>query len=79
MKHKQRKRKAKLAKEHAARQAERKRAAIIEVTEELQRSKKQISMKRMADLMQVRGYVPNGRGGWRPLHTINQPDTISKA
>jgi hypothetical protein len=70
MKHKQRKRKAKKAKEHQARQAQRKAEALAEAAQ---------SREGFVRSLEAKGYVPNGRGGWRPIHTVKQTDTISKA
>jgi len=74
MKHKQRKRKHEQAKEHLARQAQRKADALAAA-----RAQNPKSTKRLVALMREQGYVANGRGGWRPLTVIKQTDTISKA
>jgi hypothetical protein len=73
MKHKQRKRKHEKAKLHVANQAARKQAAIEDATALANNEKGFVRG------MEAEGYVPNGRGGWRPIHTVKQTDTISKA
>jgi hypothetical protein len=74
MKHKQRKRKHKLVKEHLARQTQRKADALAAA-----RAQDPKSTKHLIALMREQGYVSNGRGGWRPLSEPKRIDTISKA
>lgn len=64
-----RQRKQKLSKQraHQREQKHRKINAVREVMESLRRGKKKPTDKIVADRMEVRGYRPNGRGGWRRL------------
>lgn len=70
MNNKQRKRKSKAARMHVVRQGQRKAAALEDAAK---------NEKGFVRSMEAKGYVPNGRGGWRPVHTVKQTDTISKA
>lgn len=73
MNNKQRKRKSKAARMHTVRQGQRKADALEEATALAENEKGFVRS------MEAKGYVPNGRGGWRPVHTVKQTDTISKA
>ncbi len=78
MNHKQAERKRKKAQLHSRAQYERKMTAIREVLEKLRSDKKTVSMKKMSDEMKQRGYVSDGRGGWRPVVTPKQTDNMAK-
>lgn len=67
MNRKHRQRKLKTTNAHRSHQALKKEQALSEATEATSRARKAES-KDIAFQMRERGYVANGKGGWRPLN-----------
>lgn len=67
MSRKSSKRRVSQARAHQAQQRNRKEEAVREVMEKAKRQKK--GPKFIAQEMERRGYLPDGRGGWRRMTT----------
>lgn len=67
MKLRDRKEKKQRAIAHTRGQYSKRKEATLEAIEKIRRGKKKVSAANMNKEMESRGYLPNGKGGWRRM------------
>lgn len=79
MKHKQRRARLRKRQQHTDQRWQERKQATLDAIDAIRRGKKKVSAQNMAKEMSKRGFMPNGKGGWKRMPQAQANDTISKS